>query len=919
MFGILIDMGQMLRNEAVSLDGGLKRPFQWIVLGCILTTFALYVYQLDGQSLWRDEALSVSRARQPLGLIFANRNVVDGVVAPDLHPPFYFSILHGWRLAAGESEWALRYPSVLFMTLAMALFYATGKRIWGRESGGWTVALAVFSPFFWWYAQEARMYALIMLESLLLLYSLWPLLTGRAGWKRYLLFALAAAALVFTHYGGAFLVIFGVLTLAFTQSQGRIRWPMLIAPAVTGGVALWLLAPHVTELLIAPKFFAFSQRPLWKLALEAINTFSLGSANPMENPGWRLLPFFVLGAVGALTWNVKTFRSRWRIALIGAGGFIVPLLLFWIASWLQANYSNPRHLTILSVPWYLLMGHGLTTLRQRWQPAAAAVGLGILAAGLPALYQTIQNPPIVKDDMRGLTAYIAKRARPGDVVLWHNAVMMVTYDYYALDLPYAAVPPYGWHDEEKVLARLAEWTADSQRIWFVDAPTPYHFDETVVRDWLDARLVRTDFAEFPASWEALHLRLYQGPQASLPTGIAQPVDIQDGAYQVLAIATEDEAVAGGGMWQSVLWSATETAPSAGSRQAVPPPSLCLRLRDSEDVLWAGGCSSLTTPKNKNVNASYPSTQQIWLSLPDGLAPTTYTLEALLGDTVQAIGTVSVARSEDFAPDPLAEYENGLALVSLEWDDETFRAGLWAVGNLVWYTESPLEQTLTATVRVVDWLGRSVAEQTTPLGPADYPGEQWRAGDMVRELVGIQLPFAVDGRYRAQIQLTDADGNPMGRPWTTIGWLQIEPWPMLRQLPGDVTRRLENVTWDETIHLAGYDIIQNENELTVKLYWLNDTELEADYGVFVHVGESGMPPIAQSSGGPANWTRPTTNWREGEIIEDAHTIQLPPDLDMAAVSVFVGLYEIDNPDARAPVTAVGEPVPYHAWPLAMGDE
>ncbi len=75
---------------------------------------------------------------------------------------------------------------------------------------------------------------------------------------------------------------------------------------------------------------------------------------------------------------------------------------------------------------------------------------------------------------------------------------------------------------------------------------------------------------------------------------------------------------------------------------------------------------------------------------------------------------------------------------------------------------------------------------------------------------------------------------------------------------------------------------------------------------------------QSSGGPANWTRPTTSWRRGEIIEDVHTIQLPPDLNMKENRIFVGMYEIDNPDVRVPITALNEPVSDNAWPLETGD-
>lgn len=62
----------------------------WIIIGFIILFFALAVVGIDSQSLWRDEALTVGRIQQPFNRIFANRNIVQGVDSPDLHPPALF-------------------------------------------------------------------------------------------------------------------------------------------------------------------------------------------------------------------------------------------------------------------------------------------------------------------------------------------------------------------------------------------------------------------------------------------------------------------------------------------------------------------------------------------------------------------------------------------------------------------------------------------------------------------------------------------------------------------------------------------------------------------------------------------------------------------------------------------------------------
>lgn len=898
-----------LRTQNKSLFNG--NSF-WIVLIGILAAFALYLYQIDAQSLWRDEALSIGRAQQSINLIFKNQNIVGDVVGPDLHPPLYFLLLHGWYKLAGESEFAWRYVSALAMILSLTTFYAAGNLIWGMGAGRWTFLLALLSPFFLWHAQEARMYALVVGESVLVLLATWKLVNQRPDWKRAAGFTLAAAALILTHYSGLFLVAFSVLAIGLAQMRRHFTLSLLLVPLAGGAIVLLLLLPYIRNLLASPGFVAFAQRPLQTLALEAINTFSLGSAIPMDNPGWRIWPFVLLGLIGAGSGVYAADARRRRTAWFIIGAFIIPLLLIYLAAWLQANYSNPRHLTILSAAWFLLMGQGVAVLNRRWPPLAVAALIAVSMAGGPALYQTITDPPVKKDDVRGLAAYVEERMQPGDLVIWHDAVMMEVYERYAPDVPFTAVPLYGQYDKTAVLQRLSDRAASFKRVWFVEQPAPFFFDDTLVRSWLDEHLARTDFQTFDASWASLHLRLYDWPErlTELPSDLF-PADLSESGYRVWGTVADDTAVSGQGTWLSVIWSGGDTNAS--------PPSACVRLRDSASVLWADGCTDLTMPHGQTLARGEMMASQLWLALPQGLAPVTYSMELLLNDSAQTIGELPINQSpQEMTARPLAAYQNGLRLVGLDWASDRFRAGLWAVGSLVWQADTPLPDDLLVTARLVDWLGRSIAEETSRLGPADYPGSQWQAGELVRSFMGVRLPFTSNGRYRLQISVNELGGTAvpqpglMNRTWSTIGSVRVEPWPMVRDLPEGITT-IKGVHWGETIRLLGYDMVRQGNDLIVNLYWATDRETAVDYNVFIHVGQPGAPPLAQSSSGPANWTRPVSSWRPDEIIEDIHTIPLPPELPVDVV-VSVGMFDSDNPDARVVVTAVDQPVPNDIWSL-----
>jgi hypothetical protein len=876
----------------------------WLYIGLIVVAFGLWVYGLDEDSLWRDEGLTVGRAEQPLSMIFSNRNFVQGVSSPDLHPPLYFLCQHAWIQVAGRSEFSLRFPSVLAMVLALPLFGAVGRRIWGHPTGLLAAALAILSPFFLWYAQEARMYAWIVLESLALLYTWWPLLHQRAEWGDYVKFALAAGVLTYTHYSGVFLVAYAVVAVAGVRLE-RVTWRRLVIILI--GIALISipLYANVRELLTAAGFVAFSQRAPWTLLREAISTFSLGSAEMPGNVGWRLAPMALLSVTGALTLGVAPRQRRLHAALIGAGGFLGTLLLFYLASWLQANYSNPRHLTLLSPLWFLLAGHGLATLRIRLWPSAALAGVAILVLNGEALYQTVTDPPIVRDDVRGVAEYLRERALPGDALLWHDAVMMTTYEYYALDLPFTAIPRYGQNDRAAVLEELQRWTSRYQRVWFVSYPPPPFFDGSIVTGWLRDRMVRLEMVNFPASWTTIWLQLYRPPHlvTTLPdTGL--PADLREGPYWIRGIASEEDILAGNGTWVSVYWSL-----EGGS--SPEPSSACVRLLDSAGTVWSQGCVPLTFPGQTPPTGTLIE-QQLWLPLPLGLAPTSYVGEVSLNSAVEEVGTLSLQRP---TPTPtlssVAHFSNGVELVDLEWIAEEFRPGLWAIGDLLWRTQAPLHYRPTVTVRLVDWLGREVSQQVKPLGPPDYPPEEWQPGEIVRSRIALALPFTASGLRRVQVALSGPDNESIqiqgilpGR-WVGVGRVRITEWPMERELSPDVQHRLDDVYLGDEIRLVGYDVAQDDGVLTVDLYWKSDGQLAGNYGVFVHVGMPGEQPLAQAAGGPANWTRPIESWRPDEIIRDSHSIQLPSDEDYGELSILIGMYDLDQPEIRLPVSVGGE--------------
>lgn len=153
-----------------------------------------------------DEAYSWKMTTFPLSEI-ADR------ISRDLPPPLYFYLLWGWSRVFGGAPETLRSLSVLFGLVAVAASYLLAREVGSgtRESSGGegefaalaAAAMVAFSPLQVDFSQRVRMYSL---GAALALTSCWLLLralrASRPRWRDFIWYALAAAALAYTHSAG---------------------------------------------------------------------------------------------------------------------------------------------------------------------------------------------------------------------------------------------------------------------------------------------------------------------------------------------------------------------------------------------------------------------------------------------------------------------------------------------------------------------------------------------------------------------------------------------------------------------------------------------------------------------------------------------------------------------------------------------
>jgi hypothetical protein len=391
------------------------------LLGLLALSAFLRTRALDA-SLWIDEGISAGIASHPLGEI-------PGLLRQDGSPPGYYLLLHAWTEVAGTSERALRAPSLLFALLTVPAALWAGRSLFGTAAGWICAALAAVLPFLTLYAQEARMYALVGLLSVLAAGTFTHAFAF--GRRRYVpALAAALALLLYTHYWALFLGL-GLLTalaVLIGGSTPEARRRLLADGAVAFGLAGLAFSPWLPTLAFQLEHTGApwsSQPPVG--ALVAAVALAAGAA-----------PVARLGAGAA--------ERRGLQALAVAAG--VTLAAGWAAALVEPGWAS-RYLAVLVGPLLLLGGAALARLGPP----------GIVAAAAVACAWALDLDPGEKSNVAGASSALSAQLEPGDLVVSTQPEQVPVLAHYLPDglryaTPLGPVADPGIMDWRNALPRL---------------------------------------------------------------------------------------------------------------------------------------------------------------------------------------------------------------------------------------------------------------------------------------------------------------------------------------------------------------------------------------------------------------------------------------------------------------------------------
>ena len=234
----------------------------WVALACAALAPLFYLTAGIDRSVWLDEANSVWIAWQsPSGLLDA--------LSRDGNPPFYYFLLKLSMAFFGDSELAIRMPSFLAYLCGIGAIYRLGLYLFDRHVALLACAFFAMSPVAGRQAQNARMYTLLALLTIL---STWIFLKIAWAERRTLqlivLHGAVAALGLLTHYWFAFVLLGQAAWILGTWSRWRLRDVVLLFVADTLPFTVLWLRTFLLQLHNASA--SWQQPPRWQALPNAV-------------------------------------------------------------------------------------------------------------------------------------------------------------------------------------------------------------------------------------------------------------------------------------------------------------------------------------------------------------------------------------------------------------------------------------------------------------------------------------------------------------------------------------------------------------------------------------------------------------------------------------------------------------------------
>jgi len=880
--------------------------------------------------------------------------------AIDIHPPFYYLILHLWTLVLGPGAVSVRLFSVVVGTLSVPLMFLVARRLFGCNVAVVAALILTLAPFHVYYSQEARMYALATLLALASTYLFFMLLGEQASRNKrrvyWILYVVITSMAMYTQYYAAFLPAAQTLFLFLRFRRHKDALPRWIAALAA------LLLVYLPWLLYAgPRLVAYVSNKLVKegdvparLGAYLYSHFVAFSVGHLS-AGAHLLSFLavvfaglaLVGMVACFVASRRLAEADWRAsdsALYAVICLFLPLALGYVVN-LRFPFTSPgiERLFLFSVPaFYILVAVGASWLRARFRVPREVVALLVIVVSVPPLLDFYSFERYVGEDYRPVVKKVQALARPEDVIVavhpWQIGYFQA---YYTEELPYLYLSPKQaldvtsekWAADRELMVRdLDSLLAKHRFLWFPAHQTLGRIIESQVEDYLFEQ-------QYPilSEWFSESTRLSCQTATREMADVAERTNFGDKVSLLNYGLTANTLEAG---WGAVLvelrWKIE--AELSGRYQ------MALRLVDEQGRVWAAEdrepLGGLRPFHQQGVESEVDDHQA--LLIPAGTPPGSYRLELGLyrlengewldvldvAGTAQGVhkvlGEVSVGLASVPPPEEAlsiqhpssANFSGGVRLLGYSLGGESYRPGDTLDLTVFWKALADLREDYSYSLKLEDDSGTAWAAIDDQPAGSGYSTSLWTKGQLFRDLSRLTVPASTpSGQYRLVLTLYDPiDGRAV--PWSrsfldrgqtyAMGTVSVQGRAHQTEPPSSIQHPV-SARLGESIQLLGYDLDQQEvgagDTLRLTLYWQALSEMDTSYSVFNHLIDGENRIWGQRDGIPGGGALPTSSWISGEYVVDEYEIPVQADTPPGEYVLEAGMYDLTTM-ARLPIVDSG---------------
>ena len=341
---------------------------------------------LDVQSIWLDESATMILVHRGLS------GLLSHLPASESAPPLYYVLVWAWTKVFGAGVLGFRSFSALVGTLTIPVMYLAGARV-SRRVGLWAATIATVNPAMYYYSQEARGYALLILFSAAA-FALWQRALQEPSTRRLALWSGMSILALLTHYFAVFLFVPEAIVLA-----RRLDWRRVIVPAgavVLVGLALVPLA--LRERADGKSNWIQGSSLISRLA-QVPKQYLIGLYGPLEIYSTLAAGLLAAGAMVLLLRRGEAREKRLArdVAIVAVTALALPALL---ALTHALDIFNGRNVMATWPPAAVLVAIGLGVTRAK--RTGAALGAGLCVISLLVIYGIDTTPGYQRDDWRGV-------------------------------------------------------------------------------------------------------------------------------------------------------------------------------------------------------------------------------------------------------------------------------------------------------------------------------------------------------------------------------------------------------------------------------------------------------------------------------------------------------------------------------------